>query len=545
MEYLKFEDYLRIYQDLDSCEWTTLYENNKYTSGGIKHDIFTFCALIDNNDKFISQYLESFEWRFSPNSFGHSYFQQVSKNMGDGNFKDEIFFIEGDKIGDFEYLIAYRHFNKKYDAQFDINPKLIWYNNLVKVDNNYVDPYSDEIIIKTYDNKVEVLTRYLKDFLCANNKICIIAFDHRRYSLIDNKIENVNKIYSNDTSYCLYAMNYYNYDDYNVMTSIIGKSIIKPYNECHHSSLQYLIGKEKYEEFIYGIDAMTGRDMKFTCDENKLANYFGANPDAPHFLTPIYFNKKVLNKYKTDTANYTISDGNVRYLNEWDLPFTINDEDKVIVWLGDLGRIPFDEQKHWSTENIPPKGGIEENFWQQQLEAVFVDKILPEKWLFSLIEEVNEKFSEKYGVIIFNPLSKDDNSIYSAFITPVVNTIDEYKEYLIQFCKIIVESIEESSIQKLVQAEKLKDKSGQKLKSIGQLEVLFNELDIKAGDNLVKALRLIQGSRNKLAGHTASVNAYNKTWGRDKGYSPNWTLDSKILLNSVNDALNDLIKELE
>ena len=41
------------------------------------------------------------------------------------------------------------------------------------------------------------------------------------------------------------------------------------------------------------------------------------------------------------------------------------------------------------------------------------------------------------------------------------------------------------------------------------------------------------------------MNSYNKLWDRDKDYSPNWILDSKILLNSVNAALNDIITELE
>lgn len=545
MDYLKFEDYITNYKNMNSNEWTTLYENVKSTSNGIKHDIFAFCALVNDDEEFIKEYLNDFEWGFSPDSFGHSYFEHVSRNIGNGKFEDEIFFVPGNESGDFEYLVAYRSFNRKYAVQVEINPKLIWYNNLVKIGDNYIDPNNDEVIIKTSENKIEVLTKYLKDFLCAYNKICVITFDHRRFALIDKKVSSAQRTFSNNTSFLLYSINSYDYSDYNVLASIIGKSIIKPYKECHHKSLQYLIGDKEFSEFIYGIDTETGNLMKYTCDESKLANYFGANPEAPYFLTPIFFNKSVLNKYKTDTANYVISDGYIRYLDEWNLPFTINEEDKVVVWLGDLGRIPFDEQKHWSTENIPPKGAIEENFWKQQMESVFVDKILPEKWLFTLIGKLNEKFNDKYGAIIFNPLSEADNSIYSAFVTPIVNTVDEYKEYLIQFCKITCESINKKTVQKFVQEEKLKDAQGQALGSIGQLDVLFKELGITTGDNLINSLKLLYNSRNKLSGHTASLKAYNKLWKREENYSPNWIMDSKILLNSVNDSLNELIEELE
>ncbi|WP_054750095.1 hypothetical protein [Ruminiclostridium josui] len=357
-------------------------------------------------------------------------------------------------------------------------------------------------------------------------------------------MRNIQEHRSKDFYNILYSLNKYEFDDFNALASIIGKTVIKPYKECQHNSLKFLIEDEKFEEFIYDIDKDTGKPVTFTCDENKLANYFGANLEAPHFLTPVFFNKAVLNKYKTDTSNYTISDGLIRYLDEWDIPFTINEEDKVVVWLGDLGRIPYNEQKYWRTENIPPQGNIEKNFWKQQIEATFIDNILPEKWIFTLIDKVNDKFDKRYNIIIFNPLSEADKLIKSAFMTPVTNNIDEFKEFLIQLCKITVESINKKAIQKYVDSDKLKDEQGQTLGSIGQLEILFKELNIISGNKLIDILRLVYNSRNKLSGHTASIKAYNKLWRREENYSPNWITDSKILISSVNDALNDLIEEL-
>lgn len=546
MDLLGFEDYLTRYHNINSQEWTILYENIEKTEDGIKHSIFGLCALIENDKTFIQRYLKNFEWGFSTDSFGHSYFEKISTNNNDGTFDDEIYFVTGDyKDDDFEYLIAYRNFNKKYRTQVEINPKLIWYKNLVKVDNGYIDPVSDELIIKITENRIEVLTSYLRDFLCAYEQACVISFDHRRYALLKNKPPAIQKPIFNDTSYCLYSLNTYKYDDYNAYASIIGKSIIKPYAECHHPSLRYLIDEEEFEDFIYGINSETGKLEVYTCDGNKLANYFGANPEAPHFLTPVYFNKTVLNKYKTDTANYTIKDGSIRYLDEWIIPFSVNEEDKVVVWLGDLGRIPYEEQRYWRTENIPPKGEIDENFWKQQMEAVWVDKILPEKWLFTLINQVNEQFNNKYESIIFHPLSEADKSIYSTFMIPVANNIEEFKEFLMQFSKITAESINTDIIRRLVDSDKLKDKKGQSLGSIGQLRVLFNELCIASGESLTTSLKLIYDSRNKLSGHRGSIKAYNKLWGRSSNYSPNWITDSKILLNSVNEALSDLIEELK
>ena len=45
-----------------------------------------------------------------------------------------------------------------------------------------------------------------------------------------------------------------------------------------------------FPEFIIGEDEY-GKPVMFTCAPDLLANYFGANPDAPHYLTPVHFRK--------------------------------------------------------------------------------------------------------------------------------------------------------------------------------------------------------------------------------------------------------------
>ena len=32
-----------------------------------------------------------------------------------------------------------------------------------------------------------------------------------------------------------------------------------------------------------------GKEIRHTCNPSCLSNYFGANPTAPHYLTPVYF----------------------------------------------------------------------------------------------------------------------------------------------------------------------------------------------------------------------------------------------------------------
>ena len=73
MEALKFEDYLSVYKNILSQEWTTINENEKRTVNNVNEDIFYFCALLDKDPDYIKDSLKSFEWGFFPRSFGHSY----------------------------------------------------------------------------------------------------------------------------------------------------------------------------------------------------------------------------------------------------------------------------------------------------------------------------------------------------------------------------------------------------------------------------------------------------------------------------------------
>lgn len=534
-----FEDYINMYMNLDQEDWLPLYDENEVTINGMKSDIFGLSALINNDSQLISNYLKDYEWGFSPNTFGKSFYEKTYSNNN-----EKIDFVVGDKKDYIEYLIAYRTFNRKYEKVIEINPKLIWYYNLVKEGDAYIDPINDEPKIKLEKNRILVLKTYLKDFLNAHNKSCIICFDHRRFFETDSKLSHEVKPFNDDNFNFVVVRNSYSYNKYNGMSSILGKVLIKPYTKPNHRDYLYFEEDKKYEHFIIGVNEETGEEIEFTCSEKELANYFGKNPSAPHFLTPVYFNRKVLDRYTNDPSNYKVDDGLIVFLDEWSMPFTINNDNKVIVWLGDLGRIPYREQRYWKTHNDKPQGGMEKKFFQRQMMAQFTDSITPEKKLFELIDELNKIMTEKYGAKIFNELSEADSQIKSAFSIPTNNSTTLYQTYLMHLCKIIIESINTKLIHSNIPKERLTDNNNNLLGSRIQLKIFLDELGIFGADKLDNTLKTIYNSRNKLAGHTGSIQAYNKVWKRDKNYKPNFISDSKILLTTLNNTLNDIIGEL-
>lgn len=228
--------------------------------------------------------------------------------------------------------------------------------------------------------------------------------------------------------------------NYDYVSSIIGKVLIEPYKKPRHEDYTYFSDLKMYETFVIRIDE-DGEEVKFECNESKLANNFGSNPDSPHFLTPTYFNIKVLDKYKADPRNYEVQDSDIFYLRDWSIPFCVNDDRKVIVWLGDLGRIPYKEQQYWKAFNEAPKGKMEEKFFSRQILNCWTDGSRIESNLIHSLQIVNKYCIEAYEDVLFLQLSDADSEIYKSFVLPTNLSIPEYQQFLMKLCKLTVESI--------------------------------------------------------------------------------------------------------
>lgn len=530
-----FKDYMDLYRNINTCEWITLFEENEKKN--YENDIFTFCALLDKDKINENDYMNKFDWGFSTTSFGRAGF---GKSYSSDN--EQVYFYDGEVDENFEYLIALRYFDK-YNKSVEINPKFIWYYDLVNLNNNYVNPINDEIIIKTSECKIEVRREYLKDFLCAFQKVCIIAFDHRRYfnSLenIEEKFENVceNNLFLNLTISDERGFN----SEYNSYSCIIGKVIVTPFKKPHHPDYKQYTENEKFESFIVAYDEEENDVIEYTCNEHELSNYFGANLQAPHFLTPIYFDIKVLDKYKNDPRNYTISDSNINYLNEWGIPFSINEESKVVVWLGDLGRLTYEEQKYWKAFNQKPKGCIEKKFFERQIKSVWTDASRIDSKLVPTLNRFNSLIFSKYGDVIFSVLSETDKEIYNTFMIPTNFSMPEYQSFLIKLSKLVAESINVKLIKKV-----MKDKYDASIGgSVLQLGGFLKYTGIDVNGAICTSIKRAYDSRNKLAGHTASASEYNKVWGRNKDFKFNSIEDSRLLLENIIGSIEYSIMENE
>ncbi len=71
-----------------------------------------------------------------------------------------------------------------------------------------------------------------------------------------------------------------------------------------------------YPEFIIGYD-QHGKPFRHTCDQETLSNYFGKNPGAPHYVTPVHFRREVLQKYYDNPQDFSVEDGVIKRSGFW------------------------------------------------------------------------------------------------------------------------------------------------------------------------------------------------------------------------------------
>ena len=126
--------------------------------------------------------------------------------------------------------------------------------------------------------------------------------------------------------------------------------------------------------------------VKFLYDHRDYENIPGLRrPWDDGFLTPVFFNLAVLNKYsqhpdyRLDLFSKTY--GSIDRKDEFDISFGINRNRKVIMWLGDVDKLPLNEQYYLRSENVESDHDLCSEFYESQIEVQFSNPS-PENALF-------------------------------------------------------------------------------------------------------------------------------------------------------------------
>ncbi len=191
------------------------------------------------------------------------------------------------------------------------------------------------------------------------------------------------------------------------------------------------------------------------------------------FLTPVFFNKEVLLKYDVSPI-YRLTFASTTYGNiyrdeNFSIPFGINRNSKVVMWLGDISRLPEQEQYYLRSENIESDHSIGSEFYDGQIECIFTDLSKEDELYKSrsfFLEECFKKFNTKIA-----HLDDEVLNLSISFNAPIVDTEKEARHTADFLNKIYLESFDKKALGEIITKLGGKPKD---LGSIKRIELLLN-----------------------------------------------------------------------
>ena len=406
-----------------------------------------------------------------------------------------------------EPLVHIRNFNRSnFPPHIEISEEFRHYFDLYEKRDKNVFLSSDEsgnpieVIRISGSNemnneKVQIKKKYINEFLFVKKMWLCVQFEHRRW--FKEKLEkSINEKFQSEDENCTYSLNSGSTDEKS-FTILMGRKFIK------YKDVKFLWyeSERKYEEFAF-IDE-NGEEKLFTCEKNKLANFFGKNKGSPNHLTPISFKKEVLKKYYDKPKQYSVGDGCLSCEGFWSMQIDIMD-DRVSVFLGDLSRLPYEEQKYWRSHNITETARISRVNWERSFEGKFTETDRPDFFFKNKYKEFNQRWKKKYGWSFFKPLSEKDKHCFDSLRIPLNEEQLEFDTQIQYLTKVFIDSINTKEIKKTFPTLYKKDS-----KTIDILDQCLTAKKIKLNP-MIEFLRSLQKLRSKGPAHIETDEEYTK-----------------------------------
>jgi hypothetical protein len=402
-----------------------------------------------------------------------------------------------------EPLVIHRTFNGMREDFVELAQEFQLYHNLFPEPSKkrflLIDDNGDEFEAARYgDNFIEIRTDLVLKFCAAKQMALAIYVDSFRDSKSSLKKLGLEDARTNHSGsrheyfLAVVARDRVFQKEFETSGRIVGKKYVLPGPMPSQKDEK----AEGYQEFIIATDT-SGRPVRHTCNPEKLANYFGKNPNAPHYLTPVFFRAEVLSKYYADPRKYSVEDGYLRCGSLWGLRMDNDHTDVVVVFLGDLGRdLSQTERNYWLSFNITPEGRtISQTSFKRGFLAEFADPEKPDLVFKHEYNHFNRAFRGAHGWDFFLPLHDHDAHFLTGLRLLSKDNQVEFDSQLLALTKVLVDSLNEKEITKGLRTLAENDKG------ITKLEEFFIERGAIGYEPHVKFLRVLQDLRSKSAVH--------------------------------------------
>ncbi len=163
------------------------------------------------------------------------------------------------------------------------------------------------------------------------------------------------------------------------------------------------------------------------------------------FLTPVFFNLAVLNKY-TQHPDYKLE-----LAGDWYISFGISKSKKVIMWLGDIDDLPDKEKYYLRSENVDSDHDIHSEFYDAQIDVKYSKRSALGESIHQR-KTINELVKKNYGFDLYvlhgevsEILANLDKPVFweEKHVSPVIDSLNRiFVESLNtkEICKSIKES---------------------------------------------------------------------------------------------------------
>ncbi|HOE45112.1 hypothetical protein [Methanothrix soehngenii] len=370
-------------------------------------------------------------------------------------------------------------------------------DHFIKID----DDGNEELVAIVEANRVQIRLKEILQFLAIKEMHLSIQFDcleHSKHSLEELGLEDGGI----DQCDGLVRWGHYCKDSSDIgkhqaFSRLLGKRLLAPVSKSKSGFYDFAEETpKKYVDFIIGIDE-NGDEVSHTSDPDTLANFFGANPSAPHYLTPVHFRKQVLDKYYQQPSKYSVKDGVLRCGNLWCMYIDNHHDEKVCAWLGDLGRdLSYEEQLHWRAHNITSQEGISETHFTRQILAEFTNSDRLEHSFPQRYQELAIACEEKLGWRLLLPLDKRDEHYFKCIRIPATDEQSDFDELVLGLTKILIDSLNEGQLNVLIPEDQRKSLSG-----ISRLEAALTACRVVDANEHIAFLRQLQNLRSTGSAH--------------------------------------------
>ena len=416
----------------------------------------------------------------------------------------------GNDLG-LEPLVVLRSFYGLKENHVEINEEFRLFHNLYYDDKNghylKIDYLGDEhvvVIVEGKSDRVQIRLKEIREFLAIKEMHLAVEFSYLEFSeltleelgLVKDKEARRSRKGSLTWEF-FYANLSSLLNGRQSFSSLSGIKLIEPLPKSQSGFPGFAIEpKKKYLDFIVGLND-DGSEKEYTCDKDALADYFGKNRDAPNYLTAVSFKKEVLNKYHEQPTRYEIS-GDTLWCGElWSVTIDNEHPNKVVVWLGDLGSLPYKEQLYWKSFNFVSDNGPSRSFFTRQILNEMSESELPEHAFMRRYDELSNASEHHLGWPILHSLEDDDQYHLSRLRVPATNEQNMFDEQVLSLTKILIDSLNVQRLKGLISA----NRTHRDDKSIDILEKALADCAVdNAGEHLA-FLRNLQSLRSRSVAH--------------------------------------------